>query len=173
MASYKSPGGPEPAHGWGLLIIDPLCNMRAGLSRIAPNVDAERDLLTGDLPRSGRVRQDGWPESRVWSGGQTLTVACMRASLIAPGGHMEKRIVAECTGRATITGWYVDEIAVKSCGFVLRFLACLGGSLTMLSGGAVERLIPTRFLHRVGPRPFYLGFFRLRHGVTFLDFRKT
>jgi len=28
--------------------------------RIAPNVDAERDLLTADLLRSERVRQDGW-----------------------------------------------------------------------------------------------------------------
>lgn len=28
--------------------------------RIAPDVDAERDLLTSDLLRSGRVHQDGW-----------------------------------------------------------------------------------------------------------------
>ena len=30
--------------------------------RIAPDVDAERDLLTTDLLRTGRVRQDGWAD---------------------------------------------------------------------------------------------------------------
>jgi undecaprenyl-diphosphatase len=30
--------------------------------RIAPDVDGERDLLAGDLLRTGRVRQDGWAE---------------------------------------------------------------------------------------------------------------
>ncbi len=45
----------------GLQVYVATASFDTGLTwSITPNVDAERELLTGDLLRSGRVRQDGW-----------------------------------------------------------------------------------------------------------------